>query len=347
MNKKHKKRSRDSKVFGRVSIIATLVIVTLSLFFLYDIVLIAMADDNPEIPVSSEKNEPTVPDKIEPEPIITEEPIKMYISDKTVYLAHLRADGKSYTFPFRIDEEATVQTLLDKAGIKVSENDYINLYEVTTPLFEDIYVEIGRITYEEVTETIAIPYSTKYVDIIYSVWAEKNIWQGNPYWDKNKPKDVKGVDGTKTITKRIKYVNGREDTVTVLSEKITKKPTTAVIHRDVSHLLDLGDGAPTQYIAALDVELTAYAHEEIGGQITWTEEPTQVGYVAVDRNVIPMHSYLYIVTDDGFVYGYSYAKDTGGAIKGNKIDLFLPSMTDMNNFGKVKGTAYIITYGAE
>ena len=115
----------------------------------------------------------------------------------------------------------------------------------------------------------------------------------------------------------------------------------------MSHLLDLGDGAPTKYVAKLDVSLTAYAYEEVGGQVTYTGDPTQVGYVAVDRNVIPMHSYLYIVTDDGFVYGYCYAKDTGGAIKGNKIDLFLPSMTDMNNFGRVNGTVYIITYGAE
>ena len=33
------------------------------------------------------------------------------------------------------------------------------------------------------------------------------------------------------------------------------------------------------------------------------------------------------------------------AIKGNKIDLFLPSLKDTNMFGRQKGTAYIITYG--
>ena len=333
MNKKHKKRSRDSKIFGRVSIITTFVLITLSLFFLYDIVLIAMADDEPDLPVNSGNTEQTVPDKIEPEPEITEEPIKMYISDKTVYLAHLRADGKSYTFPFRIDEEATVQTLLDKAGITVTENDYINLYDVTTPLFEDIYVEIGRITYEEVTETVSIPYSTEYVDMIYAIWKKNNLV------------DTPGVNGTKTVTKRIKYVNGKEDTVTILSEKITKKPTTAIVYKDVSDLLDLGSGAPSDYIFEMPVELTAYTYVEEGGLVTFTGDDTRVGYVAVDRSVIPMHSYMYIVTDSGFVYGYCYAKDTGGAIKGNKIDLFLPSLKDTNMFGRQKGTAYIITYG--
>jgi len=333
MNKKHKKRSRDSKIFARVSVVTAFVLITLSLFVLYDIVLIAMADDEEDIPASSETVIPSEPPVQIPEPEITEEPIKMYISDKTVYLAHLRADGKSFTFPFRIDEEATVQTLLDRAGITVTENDYINLYEVTTPLFEDIYVEIGRITYEEVTETVAIPYDTEYIDMIYAIWKKNNLV------------DTPGEKGTKTVTKRIKYVNGKEDTVTVLSEKITKKPKTAIVYKDVSDLLDLGSGAPADYIFEMDVELTAYTYVEEGGLVTFTGDDTRVGYVAVDRHVIPMHSYLYIVTDSGFVYGYCYAKDTGGAIKGNKIDLFLPSLKDTNMFGRQKGKAYIITYG--
>ena len=333
MKKNHKKRSRDAKIFGRVSAILIFVLLTISFFFVYDIVLIAMSDDEPDIPVISETEPPQVQDDETQDETITEEPVKMYISDKTVYLAHLRADGKSYTFPFKIDEEATVQTLLDRAGIKISENDYINLYEVTTPLFADIYVEIGRITYEEVTETVAIPYQTEYIDMIYAIWKKNNLV------------DTEGKNGTKTITKRIKYVNGKEDSVTILSEKITKKPTTAVVYRDVSHLLDLGSGAPADYIFDMEVELTAYTYVEEGGLVTFTGDDTRVGYVAVDRSVIPMHSYLYIVTNSGFVYGYCYAKDTGGAIKGNKIDLFLPSLKDTNMFGRQKGTAYIITYG--
>lgn len=334
MNKKHKKRSRDAKVYSRVSAILVFVLLTISLFFVYDIVLIAMSDDESDLPANTETIPPIIQEPIiEDLPTVTEEPIKMYISDKTVFLAHLRVDGKSYTFPFKTDENATVKTLIDRAGVTVTENDYINLYEITTPLFEDIYVEIGRITYEEVTETVPIPYDTEYIDMIYAIWKKNNLV------------DTAGVNGTKTITKRIKYVNGKEDTVTVLSEKVTKKPKTAVVYRDVSHLLDLGNGEPSDYIFKLDVELTAYTYVEEGGLVTYTGDDTRVGYVAVDRHVIPMHSYLYIVTDSGFVYGYCHAKDTGGAIRGNKIDLFLPSLKDTNMFGRQKGTAYIITYG--
>lgn len=309
------------------------VLITISLFFVYDIVLIAMSDNEPNIPANTETVKPAESEEVTDTDEIEVEPIKMFISDKTVFLAHLRVDGKSYTFPFKTEENATVQTLLDRANVTISENDYINLYEVTTPLFEDIYVEIGRITYEEVTETVSIPYSTQYIDMIYAIWKNNNLI------------DTPGVNGTKTVTKRIKYVNGKEDTVTILSEKTTKQPTTAIVYRDVSYLLKSGDGIPSDYVSAIDVELTAYTYVEDGGLVTYTGDDTKVGYVAVDRSVIPMHSYLYIVTDSGFVYGYCYAKDTGSAIKGNKIDIFLPSLKDTNSFGRQHGTAYIITYG--
>ncbi|KOF09116.1 hypothetical protein AC739_16805 [Planococcus glaciei] len=51
--------------------------------------------------------------------------------------------------------------------------------------------------------------------------------------------------------------------------------------------------------------------------------------IAVDPNVIPLGSKVYV---EG--YGYAVAGDTGGAIKGNKIDLFVANHSDAIAFGR-------------
>ncbi|QZA69131.1 peptidoglycan binding protein [Bacillus phage 010DV004] len=51
--------------------------------------------------------------------------------------------------------------------------------------------------------------------------------------------------------------------------------------------------------------------------------------IAVDPNVIPLGSKVYV---EG--YGTAVAADTGGAIKGNRIDVFIPSQNAAENFGR-------------
>ncbi|PGL72567.1 3D domain-containing protein [Bacillus sp. AFS055030] len=51
--------------------------------------------------------------------------------------------------------------------------------------------------------------------------------------------------------------------------------------------------------------------------------------ISVDPNVIPLGSKVYV---EG--YGEAIAGDTGGAIKGNRIDVFIPNKQDAINFGR-------------
>ncbi|MEB1805733.1 MAG: LysM peptidoglycan-binding domain-containing protein [Bacillaceae bacterium] len=50
--------------------------------------------------------------------------------------------------------------------------------------------------------------------------------------------------------------------------------------------------------------------------------------ISVDPSVIPLGSKVYV---EG--YGYAIAGDTGGAIQGNKIDIFIPNKQDAINWG--------------
>ncbi len=84
----------------------------------------------------------------------------------------------------------------------------------------------------------------------------------------------------------------------------------------------------------ITVEATAYTATCEGcSGITATginllENPNQK-VISVDPTVIPLGSKVYV---EG--YGEAIAGDTGGAIKGNKIDVFIPSKQDAINFGR-------------
>ena len=69
----------------------------------------------------------------------------------------------------------------------------------------------------------------------------------------------------------------------------------------------------------------------------------RVGTVAVDPKVIPLGTALYIVTDDGeYIYGYCIAEDTGGAVKGNIVDLFFDTLEECYAFGRRNCTVYVL-----
>jgi len=108
---------------------------------------------------------------------------------------------------------------------------------------------------------------------------------------------------------------------------------------------------PKAYKEALQVKATAYtaAAEENGkwGAVDYFGNPLSVGTVAVDPAVIPLGSKLYMVgyDYDGLPKGgmYAIASDTGGAIKGKRIDIFVPdSRAEALKFGIQDVIVYIL-----
>lgn len=75
----------------------------------------------------------------------------------------------------------------------------------------------------------------------------------------------------------------------------------------------------------LDVKAYAYS----GDTITATGTVPKYGTIAVDPTVIPYGTRVYIEElDKVFI-----AEDCGGAIKGNKIDIFMPTEKNCNDWG--------------
>jgi len=85
---------------------------------------------------------------------------------------------------------------------------------------------------------------------------------------------------------------------------------------------------------ALTMQATAYA-PNCGGCSGYTatginikQDPTPK-VISVDPNVIPLGSRVWV---EG--YGEAIAGDTGGAIKGNRIDVLVPSVSSANSWGR-------------
>lgn len=77
--------------------------------------------------------------------------------------------------------------------------------------------------------------------------------------------------------------------------------------------------------------------------ITASGTQARPGVVAVDPSVIPLGTKLYIESMDGTgSYGYASAEDKGGAIKGNRIDLFFANRSDALKFGRRQVKVYIL-----
>lgn len=100
-------------------------------------------------------------------------------------------------------------------------------------------------------------------------------------------------------------------------------------------------GAPQNYKRELNMTATAYApgaHDNgHWGDLTYTGGRVQKGVAAVDPDVIPMGSKLWV---EG--YGYATAIDQGSAIKGNRIDLAFDDLTAAENYGIKNVKVYVL-----
>lgn len=157
---------------------------------------------------------------------------------------------------------------------------------------------------------------------------------------KGKEKVVQtGVKGSVARTYEVVKENGKEVSRKVVSEKVTKAPTKKVVAvgtKVVTASVSRGQNEAAPSGKEFYVTATAYTANCTGcSGVTKTginlKANPNVKVVAVDPSVIPLGSKVWV---EG--YGYAVAGDTGGAIKGKKVDLFIPSKSKAYDFGRKK-----------
>ncbi len=107
------------------------------------------------------------------------------------------------------------------------------------------------------------------------------------------------------------------------------------------------EGLPIEYMDVLKGKSCAYTAEP--DALMSTGKEVFQGYVAVDPDLIPYGSELYIIAEDGEVYGYAIAADTGYSVREGHIivDLFMNEYDDCIEWGAKQVSIYVLRYAEE
>ena len=236
----------------------------------------------------------------------------------------------------------TVREVIEYIDIEVDENDI-----VTPALSANIKheLEINIIKVDEEIEEVEEEIPFKVV--------EKNnddLFKGKIIKTQN------GKNGIRKINIKRRYENGQLVSEITENSIIVREPIDEIVERGTKELLASSNGMIT-YDESVEMVATAYdlSFESTGKNlgdnyfgITASGTKARPGVVAVDPKVIPLGTKLYIESLDSWPdYGFAVAEDTGGAIKGNKIDLFMENHSRASRFGRRGVKVYILDWWNE
>ena len=107
--------------------------------------------------------------------------------------------------------------------------------------------------------------------------------------------------------------------------------------------LTTASGTELTYTQVLSCKATAYTTQRQSWKKTATGTTARVGAIAVDPDVIPYGTRMFIVSADGSItYGVATAEDCGGSIQGNRIDLFFDTYDECIQFGVRSCDVYLL-----
>ncbi|MGB9857255.1 MAG: 3D domain-containing protein [Dictyoglomaceae bacterium] len=229
--------------------------------------------------------------------------------------------------PIKIKTKATfVWEVIKERNIKINKKD-----RITPPPRTPITPYVKTIKIDRVEEKIIKKYVTEKPEVIFKVE------YGKIYKETMRER---GKEGKIEEEWYLLYVNGKLEKKVLKSSKVLVKKEPIIFEISTPILKNLKIRSATfRSKKLLTMTATAYHPWEGGGvdDVTALGWKAEKGIIAVDPRVIPLKTPLYIPK-----YGFAIAGDTGGAIKGYKIDLLYPSRREVLNFGKRKVAVYIL-----
>lgn len=258
-------------------------------------------------------------DEISPKP---EEQIKSKMDIRIKLALHLTlVDGGNEQQVW--STSATVADFLTQQGIKLNEFDRVEP-SLSETLQKDGVINVIRV--EKVTDVVEEP-------IQFAVITKKD--EG---LEKGKQITVtEGKQGLVSKEYEVILENGIEVSRKLINEQSLREKLDKVVAVGTKELdIQVSRGAETGTEFYVNTTAyTAYCNGCSGRTATGFDLRANPGakVIAVDPRVIPLGTKVYV---EG--YGYAVAADTGGAIKGHKIDVFFPTKAEAFRWGvrKVK-----------
>lgn len=154
-----------------------------------------------------------------------------------------------------------------------------------------------------------------------------------------------GKNGELLCTAVVTYVDGREQARSVLDRKVQIQPVEEIVAVGTGNPEPepkkpvIGNGQiwlPTGEVLTYDRVMTSLATAYCTKGLTATGTQARVGAIAVDPEVIPYGTRMFIVSKDGaYIYGIATAEDCGSKdhIYDTRIDLHFDTYAECRAFG--------------
>lgn len=218
----------------------------------------------------------------------------------------------------------TDKTTVGELMVDLAENvetEYIVTNADESDVLEDnMELSLTSVTEKTVSTTKTVPYKT--------------VERTNNNLKSGESRVVQeGVNGTAAvINKEIYHGTELKETVFV-EEKVVTEPVDKIVEVGPENVIN-----GYTYSKAINVKATAYTPYDPGCTgVTATGMKAGRGVVAVDPKVIPLGSKVYVPG-----YGVAVAADTGGAIKGNRLDVCVNSVSEAYSWGVRNVTVYVL-----
>lgn len=253
--------------------------------------------------------------------------------------------AKEYTlerngaFSCVLSHETKVEDILTDVGIELGEGDY-TIPPKQSFIDDGARIKIVNVEVKSEDKEVKVTPPTEYVPTEELFEGEEQVIE-------------EGTEGLETVHVESILFDGEPLNNEITEKEVVEEAQPTVIETGTKEapVVETPNG-PVKYKYAITMEATAYDNSfaSCGKHpgdpyygITASGTEAGPGTVAIDPSVIPFGTKLYVEsTDDVPSYGFATAEDTGGAIIGNRIDLWFESNELAMEFGRRPVTVYVL-----